>query len=58
MAYLRDLKNPCSERGCSSNATVELVNMHNATMGQYCRRHGSARLRELNKREAPPARED
>lgn len=55
-AYIRSLRNECAAFGCSSNATVEVVDGFNSSRGQFCRRHGNERLRELKRQEAAAER--
>jgi hypothetical protein len=47
MAYIRELRNPCSSSGCDKQAVVEVINRFNSSQGSFCRTHGQRRLREL-----------
>lgn len=44
MAYLRSIVHTCRHPGCSSRATVEVVNAWNAMLGDYCTKHGKQHL--------------
>lgn len=50
MAYLVKLT-PRRCYQCEARATVEIRNHYNAHVGDYCRRHGDQKLREVQERE-------
>lgn len=49
MAYLVDITMRCAR--CVRPATVELVNNRNSRIGRYCKRCGTAALRDQQARE-------
>jgi hypothetical protein len=50
-AHLRTLWLVCSHEGCRRAATVELFSGRNASFGKYCKPHGEARLKALQRAE-------
>lgn len=51
LAYLRDTESPviCYYAPCSHNATLDLCNYDDATVGSYCAGHSRQALREYGK---------
>lgn len=56
MAYLIEISNECAHPYCPKPATVRVFNSQNARMADYCKRHGEARVKELNHIEANRAK--
>lgn len=50
-SYLVEIVRQCDGNGCTARATVEVRNRWNASMGQFCRRCGQRRVRQLNQAE-------
>lgn len=50
-AYLKTLWLVCSQEGCPKAATVELFSGRNASYGKFCKPHGEARLKALQRAE-------
>ena len=57
-AHTRSIVHQCCQPGCTSRATVEVRDTFNTVLGDYCTRHGEAKVRLLNSRQAdtPPHR--
>lgn len=51
MAYLIETSRACAV--CDRPTTVRVFNNQNARMGDYCRRHGEQRVKELTRQERP-----
>lgn len=49
MAYLVSIKRPCQT--CGKNATCEVRNSHNASIGAFCGPCGKRRVKELERAE-------
>lgn len=52
MAYVKELKADCSHYGCSKQATREVFNNRNGSVGKFCTAHAGQKVRELNRIEA------
>lgn len=48
MAYMRPTTVRCYDGNCPKNATVEVLNERNESIGQFCQRHGEAMVKRLN----------
>ncbi len=51
MAYLREIQVKCCQPGCTSRASVEVVDRFNSSRGRYCKKHGEQRKHDLEKYE-------
>lgn len=49
MAYLREIGNKCEQGACNRRIEVAVFNDRNAPVGRFCRRHGEAKVREMNR---------
>lgn len=50
-AHLRDIHVPkCNRMSCNKPATVELRNTWNATIGEFCVKHGNEALAEFQRK--------
>jgi len=47
--HLRELWNECDENSCRSQKKVSLYNWQNSHMGDYCRKHGTERLKRYTR---------
>jgi hypothetical protein len=47
MAYIVAIKTTCDHDGCRKPATHAVFNRINDRMGKFCKRHGEARLADL-----------
>lgn len=57
MAHLREIYVPdCQQYGCKSRATVSLYSTRNERHGDYCKAHGKAAERRLQRQEEETAR--
>lgn len=55
-AYMVEIKVICDATLCGSRAVVRVFNTFNAAQGQFCRRHGAGRVKELQRGEAAAVR--
>jgi hypothetical protein len=51
-AYLVNIDTTCAGVGCKSRAVVRVFNGSNASRGDFCRKCGNQKLRELKRAEA------
>jgi hypothetical protein len=51
MAYTKDLTTVCQYGGCTSKAVLEVFNRFNASLGKYCRKHGTRKCLDQEKSE-------
>ena len=47
--YTKDLNEPCNDADCSAQATKELFNTFNASMGRFCAKHARQKVAKLKK---------
>ena len=49
MAYLRELRVTCHQKGCKKQVVVEVIDNYNRSVGLRCRKHGEELLAEIKK---------
>ena len=51
MAYTKELQHSCQVSSCGKRAVIEVFNFRNASLGEFCRRHGTQTLNVQRARE-------
>jgi hypothetical protein len=51
MAYVKSIERICQQAGCAKIALFEVFNRVNGSVGVYCSKHATAKVKTLNEQE-------